>query len=77
MGAPHLEQQLRGASAETGGTAWQECAFLQDSAGAIVGDILISVIETCALNQLNLFAYLVTLVQQAAAVRANPALWLP
>ena len=47
-----------------------------DKLGAI-GDIFLSLIETCALNRINPFDYLVTLCRNAARVRAHPAAWLP
>ena len=51
--------------------------FYKTEHGAAVGDLLASVIETCALNQTNAFDYLVTLIRQARAVRVDPAAWLP
>jgi transposase len=51
--------------------------FFKTEHGAAVGDILMSVIETCALNGVNAFDYLVTLLHQSAAVRACPGDWLP
>lgn len=51
--------------------------FYKTEHGAALGDLLMSVIETCALNQTNAFDYLVTLIRQARAVRADPAAWLP
>ena len=36
-----------------------------------------SLIQTCRLNQINPFAYLVTLVRHSAEVRADPKRWLP
>jgi hypothetical protein len=36
-----------------------------------------SLIETCALNKINPFDYLVTLIRNAREVRRNPAEWLP
>jgi len=51
--------------------------FFKTEHGAAVGDILMSVIETCALNGVNAFDYLVTLLRQARAVRACPEAWLP
>ena len=45
--------------------------------GAAVGDILTSVLETCRLNQVNAWDYLVCVVRQARAVRRDPVTWLP
>ena len=51
--------------------------FYKTEHGAAIGDILLSVIETCRLNQVNAWDYLVCVVRQARAVRRDPALWLP
>ena len=51
--------------------------FYKTNHGAAVGDIIMSIIETCALNGINPFEYLVTVMRNAAQVRANPSLWLP
>jgi transposase len=45
--------------------------------GAKVGDLFMSLIQTCRLNQINPFAYLLTLVRHSAEVRADPKRWLP
>ena len=46
-------------------------------AGARVGDILMSVIETCALNGINVWEYLLAVVRHERAVGRDPARWLP
>lgn len=51
--------------------------FYKTEHGAAVGDILTSVLETCRLNQINAWDYLVSVVRQARAVRRDPARWLP
>lgn len=45
--------------------------------GARVGDLFMSIIHTCRLNGANPFDYLSALQRHAAAVKANPADWLP
>jgi transposase len=45
--------------------------------GARIGDIHMSLIHTCALNQVNQFDYLMALQRHASAVKKNPAAWLP
>jgi transposase len=45
--------------------------------GARVGDLFMSIIHTCRLNGANPFDYLTTLQRHPAAVKANPAVWLP
>ncbi|MCA1606513.1 MAG: IS66 family transposase [Acidobacteria bacterium] len=51
--------------------------FYKTEHGAAIGDILLSVIETCRLNHVNAWDYLVCVVRQARSVRRDPALWLP
>jgi len=51
--------------------------FYKTEHGAAVGDILTSILETCRLNQVNAWDYLVGVVRQARAVRRDPARWLP
>lgn len=51
--------------------------FYKTEVGAWIGDILMSVIETCRLNQVNPFNYLVAVQKFAAEVRKQPELWLP
>ncbi len=45
--------------------------------GAEVGDIFMSLIETCALNHVNPFDYLMALGRHCAQVATDPAAWLP
>ena len=45
--------------------------------GARVGDLLMSIINTCRLEGINPFEYLTALHRNAERVRANPAEWLP
>ena len=45
--------------------------------GARIGDLFMSLIHTCRLNEANPFEYLATLQRQAAAVKAHPEQWLP
>lgn len=45
--------------------------------GARVGDLFMSLIHTCRLNEVNPFDYLTALQRHAGAVKANPGLWLP
>jgi hypothetical protein len=51
--------------------------FYKTEHGAAVGDILMSLIETCRLNGVNAWEYLLTLVRERAAARQNPAAYLP
>ena len=45
--------------------------------GAEVGDLFMSLIETCRLNGVNSFDYLVELQRHAAELLARPADWMP
>ena len=45
--------------------------------GARIGDLFMSLIHTCRLNEANPFEYLTTLQRQAEAVKARPGQWLP
>jgi transposase len=51
--------------------------FFRTEHGAAVGDILASLIQTCRLNGVNAWDYLVTLIRNKADARRNPQLWLP
>jgi transposase len=51
--------------------------FYRTTHGAEVGDLFMSLIHTCELNQVNSFAYLAELQRQAAALAAAPADWMP
>ena len=45
--------------------------------GADVGDIHMSLIDTCALNEVNPADYLTELPRHVEQLTANPADWLP
>lgn len=45
--------------------------------GAEVGDLYLSLIHTCQLNEVNPFDYLMALQRNAAAVEKDPARWRP
>ena len=45
--------------------------------GARVGDVFMSLIHTCELNQINPFEYLKALDKHATSVRSDPTQWLP
>jgi transposase len=51
--------------------------FFRTEHGAAVGDILMSVIETCRANGIRAGEYLVKVVRNRRAVREDPAGWLP
>jgi len=43
----------------------------------LLGDLFMSLIHTCRLNDANPFDYLTTLQRHARAVKTNPGQWLP
>jgi transposase len=51
--------------------------FFKTTRGAQIGDLFMSLIETCSLNGIPSFPYLVALQHHAEAVKANPTLWFP
>jgi transposase len=51
--------------------------FYKTQNGARVGDLFMSLIYTCQLNEVNPFDYLTQLQQHADRVATNPMLWLP
>ncbi|MEW6737798.1 MAG: transposase [Acidobacteriota bacterium] len=75
-GAPldnsHAEQILKRAVLHR-----KNSLFFKTEHGSLVADTILSLIETCWLNKVNAFDYLVTLMRNARAVRARPDLWLP
>jgi len=51
--------------------------FFRTEQGSAVGDLLMSVIETCRTHGIRAADYLVAVMKNARAVRDNPAQWLP
>jgi transposase len=51
--------------------------FYKTEHGASISDLLMSLIESCRLNRVNSWDYLLTLVRRAAEVRGNPRAFLP
>ena len=51
--------------------------FYKTENGTWVGDLFMSLINTCRLEGINPFEYLTALQRNAERVRANPAQWLP
>ncbi|MGE4169077.1 MAG: IS66 family transposase [Candidatus Babeliales bacterium] len=51
--------------------------FFKTEVGAKIADILMSVIETCALCQINPYQYLIAIQENKEKVLNNPELWLP
>jgi transposase len=51
--------------------------FFRTEQGSAVGDLLMSVIETCRANGIRAADYLVQIMKNTRAVRDNPTEWLP
>lgn len=51
--------------------------FYLTEEGARIGDVLMSTIETCVLNEINPWKYLVAIQKHQDKVRKNPELWVP
>jgi transposase len=51
--------------------------FYKSEHGASISDLLMSLIESCRLNEVNAWHYLLTLVSRTAEVRENPSAFLP
>ena len=51
--------------------------FFKTRNGARVGDLLMSLINTCRLEGVNPFEYLTELQRHVDRVRASPGEWLP
>lgn len=51
--------------------------FFRNETGAKIADILMSVMETCVLNEVNPYNFLIAIQQYQDDVRRNPMLWLP
>ncbi len=51
--------------------------FYKTANGAYAGDLYMTLIHTCELNQVNPYAYLVALMRHSEDVASHPAKWLP
>jgi hypothetical protein len=51
--------------------------FYKTENGAEVGDLFMSLIHTCELNDANPFDYLTELQKHAGELAKNPAAWMP
>ena len=55
----------------------KNCLFYKTLKGAEVGDLYMSLIHTCELNDANAFDYLTELQKHAEEVAENPSAWMP
>jgi len=51
--------------------------FFKTEFGAYIGDILLSVIETCQLSAINPYHYLIAVQEHHEKVHEDPSSWLP
>jgi transposase len=51
--------------------------FFKTEAGAKIADILMSIIETCVLNNINPYNYLIAIQKNKDAALNDPKSWLP
>jgi hypothetical protein len=51
--------------------------YYRNDTGAAVSDCIMSIIQTCKLNQVSAYDYIVAVIENYRAVRKNPDLWLP
>jgi len=51
--------------------------FYRTQRGAQVGDLFMSLVQTCRANEVNPFEYMMAVVTHAPAAKANPGRWLP
>ena len=51
--------------------------FYRTERGAFVGDLYMSLIHTCSLNDVNPFDYLTALIEHHKRVKENPKNWMP
>lgn len=51
--------------------------FYKTERGAATGDVLMSVIETCRMNHVNVWEYLLAVARNQRAVGRDPTSWLP
>lgn len=51
--------------------------FYRNDTSAFIGDILMSVIQSCRLNKVDPYQYLITIIEHSRAARASPENWLP
>jgi len=51
--------------------------FYRTEHGAFIGDMFMSLITTCTLNQVNPLDYLITLLENSSALFKDPSRWMP
>ena len=51
--------------------------FYRTQRGADVGDLFMSLVQTCRSNGVNPFDYMMAIVRNAARAKADPGRWMP
>lgn len=51
--------------------------YYRNDTGAAVSDVIQSIIQTCKLNNVSAYEYLVAIIENQTEVRKNPDKWLP
>ena len=51
--------------------------FYKTRKGAQMGDLFMSLIHTCELNDVNAFDYLTELLRHTEELKQNPSAWMP
>lgn len=51
--------------------------FYRTQRGADVGDLFMSLVQTCRANEVNPFDYMLAVVRNAQAAKADPGCWMP
>ncbi len=51
--------------------------FYRTQRGADVGDLFMSLVQTCRANDVNPFDYILAVVRNAIAAKTAPASWMP
>jgi hypothetical protein len=69
--------EARRAGPEESHPSSQNSLFYETEKGAEAGDLFMSVIHTCELNDANPFDYLTDLQKHATELAKNPAAWMP
>jgi len=70
-------KQHRGKSAEEGLRHRKNSLFYRTRKGAQMGDLCMSLIHTCELNDVPAFDYLTQLLRHAEELKQNPSEWMP
>ena len=51
--------------------------FYRTQRGAQVGDLFMSLVQTCRANEINPFDYMLAVVRHSQAAKADPGRWMP